>query len=171
MSFRVIGIGEVLWDLLPSGPQLGGAPANFAYHAHALGARARVITRVGDDRYGREIIRRFEDMGLDGSTVQLDEVATTGTVTVALSGHGVPQDQVEVKDTVGAGDSFTAVLCLGLLCGMDLDEINAAANQIAAYVCGCVGATPSLPEPLRRTFINSRTAPLTCSGRASAAIA
>ena len=40
MSFQVIGIGEAVWDLLPSGPQLGGAPANFAYHAHALGAHA-----------------------------------------------------------------------------------------------------------------------------------
>ena len=64
MSFKVIGLGEVLWDLLPSGPQLGGAPANFAYHAHALGARAQVITRVGNDQLGREILKRLEDMGL-----------------------------------------------------------------------------------------------------------
>ena len=49
MSFRVVGIGEVLWDLLPSGPQLGGAPANFAYHARQLGAGVQVITRVGKD--------------------------------------------------------------------------------------------------------------------------
>ena len=45
MSFRLVGIGEVLWDLLPAGAQLGGAPANFAYHAHALGATACVVTR------------------------------------------------------------------------------------------------------------------------------
>ena len=59
MNTNVIGVGEVLWDLLLTGPQLGGAPANFAYHAHALGAQAQVITRVGNDDYGREIIRRF----------------------------------------------------------------------------------------------------------------
>ncbi len=54
MSFRVVGIGEVLWDLLPSGPQLGGAPANFAYHTRQLGAEVQVITRVGSDAYGRK---------------------------------------------------------------------------------------------------------------------
>jgi fructokinase len=60
MGFNVIGIGEVLWDLLPSGPQLGGAPANFAYHASQLGAQAQVITRVGDDKRGREIRERLD---------------------------------------------------------------------------------------------------------------
>ena len=43
MSFKIVGIGEVLWDLLPDGPQLGGAPANFAYHAQVLGANASVL--------------------------------------------------------------------------------------------------------------------------------
>ena len=51
MSFKVIGVGEVLWDLLPAGPQLGGAPANFACHARALGAQAAVVTRVGNDEF------------------------------------------------------------------------------------------------------------------------
>src|SRR5208282_2700872 len=62
MDLSVVGVGEVLWDLLLTGPQLGGAPANFAYHAHALGSQAQVITRVGNDDYGREIIRRFHEM-------------------------------------------------------------------------------------------------------------
>src|ERR1700733_15838933 len=59
MTVNVVGLGEVLWDLLPTGSQLGGAPANFAYHVHALGAEAHVVTRVGNDEYGREIVRRF----------------------------------------------------------------------------------------------------------------
>ena len=58
MSFKVIGIGEVLWDLMPAGKQLGGAPANFAHHARSLGADAMVITRVGQDDLGREILGR-----------------------------------------------------------------------------------------------------------------
>lgn len=45
MNFRILAVGEILWDLLPSGKQLGGAPANFAYHAHALGAAARIVSR------------------------------------------------------------------------------------------------------------------------------
>jgi len=89
MDFRVVGVGEVLWDLLLPGPQLGGAPANFAYHAHALGAEARVITRVGKDAYGREIIRRFREMGLPGVSVQEDETWPTGTAKVELSGAGL----------------------------------------------------------------------------------
>ena len=50
MSTKIIGIGEVLWDLLPAGRQLGGAPANFAYHARELGARAAWRMRVGVDQ-------------------------------------------------------------------------------------------------------------------------
>src|ERR1700683_1160025 len=89
MSFHVVGVGEVLWDLLLTGPQLGGAPANFAYHAHALGGQTHVITRVGKDDYGSEIIRRFQELGLSDSAVQVDEVAPTGTAKVELSGDGL----------------------------------------------------------------------------------
>ena len=290
MSFSVIGIGEVLWDLLPSGAQLGGAPANFAWHAHALGAKAQIISRVGKDELGEEIRRRLSRMELPDGLVQMDAVHPTGTVTVALV-DGVPEYtihenvawdhiavtsealaavrgadavcfgslaqrkpvsrqaiqtlvaaarkeawrifdinlrqhyfdrkvienslkvanvlklndgelpilaklftaagdvkeqieffatqfglrvvaltrggegsllccdgkwsdcapiKVEVKDTIGAGDAFTAALCVGLLKRMELDRINAAANQIAAFVCSQAGATPDLPGHLRR---------------------
>jgi fructokinase len=300
MNFNVVGVGEVLWDLLLTGPQLGGAPANFAYHAHALGAQVQVITRVGNDDYGREIIRRFPEMGLRDTTVQIDQTAPTGTAKVALSGDGLahftiqedvawdylavtreavavareadaicfgslaqrcepsrntiqqlvaaapadslrvfdinlrqqfysrglieqslqlanvlklnddellsladmfsligsteqqierlaqtfglrlvaltrgangsllykeeegrwsdcPSRPVKVVDTVGAGDSFTAALVLGLLRKMDLDEINTLANEVARYVCSRAGATPSLPvEFARRISITPR---------------
>lgn len=78
MSFKIVGIGEVLWDLLPDGPQLGGAPANFAYHAHALGAHSCVVTRVGDDKYGRDLLRRLEEQGIAGGMVQVDDAAPKG---------------------------------------------------------------------------------------------
>jgi fructokinase len=90
MSFKILGVGEVLWDLLPSGPQLGGAPANFACHASALGAQAAVVTRVGNDSYGRTILERFEQLGIADGTMQVDEKAPTGTVTISLSGKGIP---------------------------------------------------------------------------------
>jgi fructokinase len=89
-KFKILGIGEVLWDLLPDGPQLGGAPANFAYHSHALGASACVVTRVGHDAFGRAIFRNFKEQGIAEETIQVDDDAPTGTVTVALSEHGVP---------------------------------------------------------------------------------
>ena len=306
MDFHVIGVGEVLWDLLLTGPQLGGAPANFAYHAHALGARAQVITRVGKDDYGREIVRRFHDMGLRDTAAQVDEAAPTGIAKVELSGNGLahftiqenvawdrialtakavaaanaadaicfgslaqrseasrdtiqelvaatpgdalrvfdinlrqkfysgevieqslhlanvlkmnedelptlaamfnltagtrtgvsapheikhqierlaqlfslkvvaytrgangsllyqkgrwsdcPSRPVKIVDTVGAGDSFTAAMVLGLLRKMDLDEINEIANEVARYVCTQPGATPVLPAEFGHSFSSS----------------
>lgn len=295
MDFNVVGVGEVLWDLLLTGPQLGGAPANFAYHARALGAHVHVVTRVGNDDYGREITRRFHEMGLPDTTVQVDEAASTGLAKVELSGDGLahftilenvawdyisvadealaavrdadaicfgslaqrnelsrrtiqqlvaatpatalrvfdinlrqrfysrevieeslqlanvfklnddelptlakmfslggspeqqikrlaetfglrlialtrgadgsllyqtgdrkwsdcPSRPVKVVDTVGAGDSFTAALVLGLLRKMDLDEINSIANDVARYVCSQAGATPSLPPEFAQKF-------------------
>jgi fructokinase len=89
MNFNVVGVGEILWDLLPTGPQLGGAPANFAYHAHALGAQAQVISRVGADDQGREIIRRFNQMGLPDAGVQIDPSNPTGTAQVEVSSDGL----------------------------------------------------------------------------------
>src|SRR5215475_15888749 len=91
MNFRVIGIGEVLWDLLPSGPQFGGAPANFAFHCRQLGAEASVITRVGNDAHGRAALERFREMENGIGTVQVDETLPTGTASVALDADGSPQ--------------------------------------------------------------------------------
>lgn len=293
MTFQVAGIGEVLWDLLPGGRQLGGAPANFAYHAGALGAKAWVVSRVGDDTAGRDLIARLESLGLATDAVDVDPVAPTGTVTVEVDGDGQPRFTIhegvawdaltaspsglravasadavcfgtlaqrsaparqalrsllraakpgalrvfdvnlrqhyysvpmieeslafadvlkvndselprlagmfqfagdvraqiaglaarhrlravactrggsgsllwadgrwsehpgvpaQVADTVGAGDSFTAAMTLGLLAGWDLDVINARANAVASHVASCAGATPELPPGPRAPF-------------------
>lgn len=293
MAFKLIGIGEVLWDLLPAGRQLGGAPANFAYHAHALGAQACMISSVGRDSLGREIISRLMNMGLSEETIQIDNTAPTGTVTVTLAKNSDPQYTIhenvawdrlmatpaamnavrnahavcfgslaqrnplsraaiqllvatapanalrifdinlrqhyysreiieqslalanvlkindtelaqlaemlglggdmrdrmaqlaqrhalrvvactrgehgsllyvegrwsdnpgqpaKVADTVGAGDSFTAAMALGLLAGWDIDTVNQRANEVAAYVASCTGATPVLPDSLCAPF-------------------
>src|SRR6266403_3383681 len=112
MNFNIIGVGEVLWDLLLTGPQLGGAPANFAYHAHALGAQAQVITRVGKDDDGREIIRRFHAMGLPETTVQVDKTVPTGTAKVALSGDGLAHFTIQANvawDCIALTDEAVAI--------------------------------------------------------------
>jgi fructokinase len=287
MNFNIIGIGEILWDLLPSGKQLGGAPANFAFHARGLGARSRVISRVGRDPLGAEILQCLQSLGLPAAEIQVDPAAPTGTVTVELLADGQPRftihedvawdrlalepaalaavaeadavcfgtlaqrrepargtiqallaaarpgtlrildinlrqhyysreiietslrlanvvkfndtelpalaamlglrgtarEQIEqlarersqrlvcltrgaqgsllysagqwaddpgepvaVKDTVGAGDAFTAALAVGLLAGKPLDAVNRRAGRVARYVCSREGATPPLPE-------------------------
>ena len=296
MSFKIVGIGEVLWDLLPSGRQLGGAPANFTYHASALGAETRLISRVGKDDLGRETLERLSRLGVPTECVEVDETRPTGTVSIEVAPDGQPhyqilenvawdairgesagrsgvavadavcfgslaqrseasgatirslvaaapasalrvfdmnlrqhyysQDVIEkslalanvlkvndaelprlaemfnlsgdarsqiqqlagghalravgytrggtgsllfaagrwsdypgmattVVDTIGAGDSFTAAMTLGLLAGWDLDRINDHANRVAAFVCSCAGATPIMPESLRSLFASA----------------
>jgi fructokinase len=291
MTTTVFGLGEVLWDLLPSGPQLGGAPANFAFHVAGLGTPAAVVTRVGRDGLGDRVTATLTGLGLATTLVQTDPELPTGTVAVTLSPAGIPDYvihapaawdrlevtpaalaamrqaeavcfgslaqrspassqaiqtlvgatpaaawrifdvnlrqhyfdrsvietslhvanvfklnvdevplvtdligvtgdvktrleqladrfdlrvvavtqgeagslllgngvwshgpacRVDVVDTVGAGDAFTAALCVGLLRGLDLDTINSVANEVAAYVCAAAGATPVLPERFRR---------------------
>ncbi len=284
----VVGLGEILWDMLPGGKQLGGAPANFAYHAGALGAAAAVVSAVGDDEPGREILARLDALGIQRWTVAVDPDHPTGTVTVQLDAAGVPAYEirrdvawdhvpwseelgrlaqsadavcfgslaqrsprtrgttmaflretrpeclrvfdvnirktadlsvapdlleqsnvcklnheelpvlakmlslgddertaarellarfslrllaithgavgsrlyvpgqssfvrapaVEVADTVGAGDSFTAAMVMGLLAGWPVERIHRRATDLAAYVCTQPGGTPPLPAEL-----------------------
>jgi fructokinase len=87
----VVGLGEILWDLLPDGKQLGGAPANFAYHTQSLGARGVVASCVGDDELGRLIVARLVELGLDIQHVAVDERHPTGTVSVELDAGGKPR--------------------------------------------------------------------------------
>src|SRR5277367_2676955 len=124
MSFNVIGIGEILWDLLPNGKQLGGAPANFAYHAHALGARSRVISRVGPDPLGAEILQRLQALGLPIADIQVDPSAPTGTVSVALSTDGqarftihenVAWDRLALEKTALAAVAEADAVSFGIL--------------------------------------------------------
>jgi fructokinase len=293
VPFHVIAVGEILWDLLPTGRQLGGAPANFIQHAHALGAAASLVTRVGDDALGKEAVRRTLTRGVATDLIQTDHEAPTGTVSVEIgpdhqprftihehvawdrlavedaaleavraadavcfgslaqrTPHGAeavrrlaaasrpdalrifdinlrppfvqpeavraslelanvlklndqelpelaamqglaggedaqleellnryalrlvaltrggrgsllvsaegrseqPALVVEVVDTVGAGDAFTAALALGLLHGWPLDKTNRLAAEVAAFVCTQPGGAPELPPALRQRF-------------------
>jgi len=86
----VVGLGEILWDMFPDGKQLGGAPANFAFHAQCLGAAGAVVSAVGDDELGREIMARLDGMELDRTHLAVDPARPTGTVTVELDGGGKP---------------------------------------------------------------------------------
>lgn len=103
----VVGIGEVLWDVLPEGKKLGGAPANFAYHVSQFGLNSRVVSAIGNDKLGAEIERDFSEKGLEGI---IEKVAyPTGTVQVSLDDNGVPN--YTIKENV-AWDNipFTAAL-------------------------------------------------------------
>lgn len=293
---KVVSLGEVLWDLLPSGPVLGGAPANFAGHVAGLGGEAALVSRVGADELGREARRLLAAKGVRLEALSTDATAPTGTVGVELAADGQPKftihenvawdrltaddaaravvaaadavcfgslaqrtpaaraaihallrsvrpgalrvfdinlrapfytqetlseslrvadvlklndgelailarmfaipgspreqvqalarafelrsvlltlgaegsclwraDQwfeqpgkrIEVRDTIGAGDSFTAVCVLGELRGWDPVATLRAATEVAAYVCTQAGATPTLPAALLQSLPHS----------------
>ena len=92
----VIGMGEALWDVLPEGKKIGGAPANFAYHVSQFGLPSCVVSAVGDDALGKEIL---ENLSTKGMNMLINTVPyPTGTVTVVIDAAGIPQ--YDIKENV-----------------------------------------------------------------------
>ena len=88
----IVGIGEALWDMLPEGRKIGGAPANFTYHVSQFGLDAVAVSAIGDDELGAEIRHTFEEKDLQ---TQLATVPyPTGTVAVTLDAKGIPQYEI-----------------------------------------------------------------------------
>jgi len=94
MKKKVVGLGEVLWDILPKRTCLGGAPANFAYITTLMGDHGIVASCTGEDSLGVEALRRLEELGLDIDHVQTDRVHPTGTVNVKVDGKGIPHYEI-----------------------------------------------------------------------------
>lgn len=112
MNDIVVGMGEALWDVLPEGKKIGGAPANFAYHVSQFGLPSRVVSAVGSDPLGREIVENFTSKGLNHL---IEEVPyPTGTVQVEIDPAGVPQ--YDIKENV-AWDNIPYTARLEALAG------------------------------------------------------
>ncbi len=93
MKDIVVGMGEALFDCLPEGKKIGGAPANFAYHVSQFGLKSCVVSAVGDDEDGDEIMRIFNQRGLN---TLIERVPfPTGTVQVTLDEKGVPSYEIK----------------------------------------------------------------------------
>jgi fructokinase len=119
----VVCWGELLWDLFPDGPRLGGGAANVAYHLARLGERSVLVSRVGDDELGRAARAQLERAGVDTSLVQLDRERPTGTVRVELE-SGEPRfalaeqaawDRIEYDPPTRAAIGRASALCYGTL--------------------------------------------------------
>ena len=92
MGKKVVGIGEILWDVFPEGKVLGGAPANFAYHATQLGLEGYAISAIGKDDLGEEVLEVLKGKPLQ---YMLEETNyPTGTVKVTLNGNGIPEYEI-----------------------------------------------------------------------------
>jgi fructokinase len=122
MKDIVVGMGEALWDVLPEGKKIGGAPANFAYHVSQFGLDSCVISAIGSDNLGREILENFTSKGLH---YLIDEVPyPTGTVRVELDPAGIPQydikehvawDNIHYTPQLEAVAEQTRAVCFGSL--------------------------------------------------------
>jgi fructokinase len=97
-TLEIAGIGEVLWDVFPDGELFGGAPANFACHCRALGARAYVISCVGDDARGERAVEFLQNHDVDTSALEVSDSYETGAVVVTLDSAGRPS--YEIKEGV-----------------------------------------------------------------------
>ena len=84
----VTGMGEALWDMLPEGKKIGGAPANFAYHISQFGIDSRVVSAVGKDTAGSELLENLRDKSLKGLIERTD--FPTGSVEVEVNEKGIP---------------------------------------------------------------------------------
>ena len=150
----VIGIGELLWDLLPTGRQVGGAVVNLVYHVTRLGDRGVCLSRVGTDQPGADLVARLEQLGVDCAAVQSDPDHATGTVAVELAGgqptytifEQVAYDFLELSERWLQLAAGAAAVCFGTL-----------AQRTApgrAAIAGFLGATG--PDTLRLFDVNLR---------------
>ncbi len=96
MKQSVIGIGEALFDVLPEGKKLGGAPANFAYHVSQFGIESCAVSAMGDDELGKELEAELNEHHLNYQIEKVDY--PTGTVQVSLDANGIPA--YEIKEGV-----------------------------------------------------------------------
>lgn len=146
----VVGMGEALWDVLPEGKKIGGAPANFAYHVSQFGLPSCVVSAVGDDALGKEIIDNLRSKGLN---LLIDTVPyPTGTVQVEIDQAGIPQydikenvawDNIPYTEKLAELATKTRAVCFGSLAQRNivsretinkfLDAIPKANNPLVVF--------------------------------------
>ncbi len=155
MKKKVVGLGEVLWDILPGHTCLGGAPANFAYITTLMGDQGIVASRVGEDSRGVEALRRMEEVGLNIDLVQTDPSHPTGTVNVEIDGNGqarfdiahpVAWDFLEWTPTWQTLAQDADAICFGSLAQRSNDSRATIQNFLRA----------TSPETLRVFDVNLR---------------
>ena len=128
---RVVGIGEVLWDLLPEGKQLGGAPANFAYHVSQFGLDSCVVSAIGPDAPGRAIREQLCHKGVKHLLTEVPY--DTGTVDVKLDTAGIPQytihEQVAWDNLPFTPELETLARCTQAVCFGSLAQRSPASRH------------------------------------------
>ncbi len=145
-SHLILGIGELLWDVLPEGPRLGGAPANFTVMAGRLGSHAAILSRIGRDDLGRKAVEQLNPLPADTEYLQVDPVHETGRVTVALK-NGQPEytihepaawDFMELSDEWVRLAERADAICFGSLAQRSLESRQTIQTLAAQTQSSCV---------------------------------
>lgn len=142
----ILGIGELLWDLLPTGPRLGGAPANFTVMAGRLESHAAILSRIGRDDLGRQAVELLDPLPTDTEYLQIDPVHETGRVTVTLK-DGQPSytihepaawDFMELTDDWVSLAERADAICFGSLAQRSLESRQTIQTLAAQTPARCV---------------------------------
>lgn len=138
MNEIVVGMGEALWDVLPEGKKIGGAPANFAYHVSQFGLPSCVVSAIGNDALGKEIIENFTSKGLDQLIAEVPY--STGTVQVEIDQTGIPLydikenvawDNIPYTEHLDALAKRTKAVCFGSLAQRNVVSRNTINHFLA----------------------------------------
>jgi len=142
----ILGIGELLWDMLPEGARLGGAPANFSVMAGRLGSHAAILSRVGRDDLGRGAVRLLDPLPADTSFLQVDPMHETGRVTVSFSEgqpaysihHPAAWDFLELSDEWVRLAERADAICFGSLAQRSVESRQTIQTLAAQASSRCV---------------------------------
>jgi fructokinase len=142
----ILGIGELLWDVLPDCMRLGGAPANFAVMAGRLGDRAAILSRIGRDELGRQAIDRLDPMPVETRFLEVDAAHETGRVTVSFA-DGEPHytihqpaawDFLELSDEWVQLVARADAICFGSLAQRSLESRQTIQTLAAQSSASCI---------------------------------
>ncbi len=159
---EVLAIGELLWDVLPTGKLLGGAPANYCYRLRQLGVPARMISRVGNDALGDELLGQLAAKDFDLSLIQRDSTLPTGTVDVTLTADGNPHfvintgvayDNIEATEELLNAAKQARFICFGTLSQRTAKTRETLYTMLSA----ATNATKFLDINLRKDCYNKET--------------
>lgn len=135
--FKTLSIGEVLWDIFPDYKKPGGSPANVAYHLHSLGVKSLLLSRVGKDKNGRELLKFLTQKGIDCTLIQKDNNHPTGIVKVQFN-DGEPYysiDEPSAWDYIELTDKLEKEInSLDAICFATLSQRNVQTKTTIQYL-------------------------------------
>lgn len=158
---KILGIGELLWDVFPEGRKLGGAPANFAYHCKQLGHDAYAVSRIGTDALGDEIVAEFRQRGLSLKLIDRDDVHPTGVVQVTMTGtshtftivEDVAWDHLRSPKELLVEAAFADAICFGSVA----QRAPKSRETIQSVVATCTQGLRICDINLRQQFYTRET--------------